>query len=74
LFQDGRRKPRRRRVAAARAIGVGCDWPQVFITSPMPNDDGDLLDVLARWVPDAAARQRILVASRAKPCDFPLPV
>lgn len=48
----------------------GSDWPHVFIKSPIPND-GDLLDLLARWVPDVALRQRILVSNPAKLYDFP---
>lgn len=48
----------------------GTDWPHVFIKSPMPND-GDLLDLLARWVPDRRARHRVLVANPAGLYDFP---
>jgi 2-pyrone-4,6-dicarboxylate lactonase len=46
--------------AAPDRIVWGSDWPHVLHYRPMPND-GDLLDALATWVPDAAARQRILV-------------
>jgi predicted TIM-barrel fold metal-dependent hydrolase len=35
----------------------------------MPND-GDLLDALAEWVPDAAQRKRILVDNPARLYDF----
>jgi 2-pyrone-4,6-dicarboxylate lactonase len=39
----------------------GTDWPHVNMNGRgMPND-GDLFDLLAEWVPDAATRQRILV-------------
>ena len=38
----------------------GSDWPHPAVTGPMPND-GDLLDALARWVPDDEVRNRILV-------------
>jgi 2-pyrone-4,6-dicarboxylate lactonase len=38
----------------------GSDWPHVMMKKPMPND-GALCDLLARWVPDAATRRRILV-------------
>lgn len=38
----------------------GSDWPHVKLSVPMPND-GDLLDLLARWAPDEAQRRRILV-------------
>jgi 2-pyrone-4,6-dicarboxylate lactonase len=38
----------------------GSDWPHVNLDGrEMPND-GDLLDVLADWVPDPAVRNRIL--------------
>jgi predicted TIM-barrel fold metal-dependent hydrolase len=39
---------------------------------PMPND-GDLLDLLARWVPDPAVRARILVDNPAALYGFDLP-
>ena len=48
----------------------GSDWPHVAIKTPMPND-GDLFDLFARWVPDAALRRRILVEHPAKLYDFP---
>lgn len=38
----------------------GSDWPHVKLSVPMPND-GDLLDLLAVWAPDAAQRRKILV-------------
>ncbi len=38
----------------------GSDWPHVKLPVAMPND-GDLLDLLARWAPDAAQRRKILV-------------
>ena len=39
----------------------GTDWPHVNLDGrEMPND-GDLLDLLAEWVPDGATRDRILV-------------
>jgi len=42
----------------------GSDWPHVMMKKPMPND-GPLTDLLARWVPDAAIRKRILVDNPA---------
>jgi predicted TIM-barrel fold metal-dependent hydrolase len=42
----------------------GSDWPHVMMKKPMPND-GPLCDLLARWIPDAATRQRILVDNAA---------
>ena len=46
--------------AAPDRVVWGSDWPHVMVTRPMPND-GDLLDVLGQWVPDATLRRRILV-------------
>jgi predicted TIM-barrel fold metal-dependent hydrolase len=36
------------------------DWPHAFVKGKMPNTT-DLLDALGTWVPDEAARRRILV-------------
>jgi 2-pyrone-4,6-dicarboxylate lactonase len=39
----------------------GSDWPHVNMDGRgMPND-GDLVDLIPEWIPDAAARQKILV-------------
>ena len=38
----------------------GSDWPHVNLDGMVMPNDGDLLDLLAEWVPDAAARNRIL--------------
>jgi 2-pyrone-4,6-dicarboxylate lactonase len=38
----------------------GSDWPHVMLESPMPNN-GDLVDLISTWIPEKAARQRILV-------------
>jgi 2-pyrone-4,6-dicarboxylate lactonase len=40
----------------------GSDWPHPGFWGPMPND-GDLLDLLADWVPDEDARQAILTTN-----------
>jgi predicted TIM-barrel fold metal-dependent hydrolase len=45
--------------AAPDRVVWGSDWPHVMLTNPMPND-GDLVDLLATWLPDAQLR-RILV-------------
>lgn len=45
-------------VAPERCVW-GSDWPHVATWGPMPNV-GDLLDLLADWVPDEAVRNRIL--------------
>jgi predicted TIM-barrel fold metal-dependent hydrolase len=40
----------------------GSDWPQVGFWGRMPNV-GELLDLLADWVPDPATRQAVLTAN-----------
>jgi predicted TIM-barrel fold metal-dependent hydrolase len=47
----------------------GTDWPHVMNKKPMPND-GDLTDLIADWLPDAALRERVLVANPAALYDF----
>jgi predicted TIM-barrel fold metal-dependent hydrolase len=46
----------------------GTDWPHPN-TASMPND-GDLADALAAWLPDPAARQKILVDNPARLYGF----
>jgi len=46
--------------AAPQRCVWGSDWPHVAHWGPMMNV-GDLLDLLADWVPDAEARRRVLV-------------
>lgn len=50
----------------------GSDWPHINYFEPhlMP-DDGVLFNLLARWLPDAAARERVLVANPARLYGFP---
>ena len=45
------------------------DWPHPYVNIPMPND-GDLLDMLDDWAPDAATRDRILATNPAKLYGF----
>ncbi len=45
--------------APGRAIW-GTDWPHVLYRKDWMVNDGDLVDLLARYVPDEAARNRIL--------------
>jgi 2-pyrone-4,6-dicarboxylate lactonase len=47
----------------------GSDWPHVAIKPPMPKI-GELLDLLADWVPDADQRKRILVDNAHKLYGF----
>jgi len=46
----------------------GTDWPHPN-AARMPND-GDLADALGRWLPDAQARQAVLVDNPARLYDF----
>ena len=55
--------------AAPERLLWGSDWPHVYIRTGMPND-GELFNLFARWVPDAALRQRILVDHPARLYDF----
>lgn len=42
----------------------GSDWPHPMVDIPMPND-GEILDLLARWAPDEDVRRKILVDNPA---------
>jgi predicted TIM-barrel fold metal-dependent hydrolase len=44
----------------------GSDWPHVQMNGRCMPNDGDLLDLFAEWVPDAAVRNRILVQNPAE--------
>jgi 2-pyrone-4,6-dicarboxylate lactonase len=57
--------------AAPDRLVWGSDWPHVKTewTIPLPND-GDLADLLARWVPDADVRTRVLVDNPARLYGF----
>ena len=50
---------------APERIVWGSDWPHVMVKGNMPND-GDLLDLLFDWVPDATKREKILVDNAAE--------
>jgi D-galactarolactone isomerase len=45
--------------AAPERVVWGSDWPHTTATAPV--DDAALIDLLARWAPDARTRERILV-------------
>lgn len=47
----------------------GTDWPHPNVTGHMP-DDGELVDLIARWAPHPAIRQRILVDNPAELYGF----
>ena len=55
--------------AAPERMLWASDWPHPMIDRPMPND-GDLLDLLADWVPEEDTRRRILVDNPARLYDF----
>jgi 2-pyrone-4,6-dicarboxylate lactonase len=57
--------------AAPGQLVWGSDWPHVKVSwsIPMPND-GDILDLLERWVPDERVRTRILVENPARLYGF----
>jgi len=55
--------------AAPRQVVWGTDWPHVMVKTPMPND-GDLCDMLAGWIPDAALRKQVLVDNPARLYGF----
>lgn len=56
--------------AAPDRLVWGSDWPHVAV-DPMP-DAGQLRNLLAAWVPDAAQRNRILVDNAARLYGFPM--
>jgi 2-pyrone-4,6-dicarboxylate lactonase len=59
------------REAAPRRLVWGSDWPHVMRewSIDMPND-ADLLDLLGRWIPDAAQRRQVLVDNPAQLYGF----
>ena len=63
-YEDVTRAAQRLAAAAPERLVWGTDWPHVMMKKHMPND-GELADLLALWVPDAAARKRILVDNPA---------
>ncbi|MDB5732263.1 MAG: putative amidohydrolase 2 [Variovorax sp.] len=58
--------------ANAERVVWGTDWPHInyFEAREMP-DDGALLNLVARWMPDAAQRRRVLVDNPARLYGFP---
>ncbi len=55
--------------AGTRPRGVGSDWPHPTERTAKP-DDAQLFDLLGQWVPDEAARRRVLVDNPARLYDF----
>jgi predicted TIM-barrel fold metal-dependent hydrolase len=58
--------------AAPERCVWGSDWPHVSHWGTMMNV-GDLLDLLADWVPDDEERRRILVDNPARLYGFVVP-
>ena len=56
--------------AAPDQLVFGTDWPHVMMEGEMPNT-GALIEQLAVWVPDEAARKKILVDNPARLYGFP---
>ena len=57
--------------ANAGRVVWGSDWPHInYFEPPQVPDDGALLGLLARWMPDPALRQRVLVDNPAALYDF----
>lgn len=55
--------------AAPDRLVWGSDWPHVLLKATMPND-GDLVDLIADWVPDEDTRNRILVENAERLYGF----
>ena len=55
--------------AAPDRVVWGTDWPHTSAPRPLP-DDADLVDLVARWVPDDSLRRRILVDNPARLYGF----
>jgi 2-pyrone-4,6-dicarboxylate lactonase len=49
----------------------GSDWPHVNMNGRNIPNDGDLVDLIGEWVPDEAARRRILVDNACALYGFP---
>ena len=47
----------------------GTDWPHPAVSVPIPRD-GDLMDLLPIWIPDAETRRRVLVENPARLYGF----
>jgi 2-pyrone-4,6-dicarboxylate lactonase len=51
----------------------GTDWPHVNMDGRQIPNDGDLVDLIPEWIPDEAARKRILVDNPCTLYGFPSP-
>ncbi|MBX6745581.1 MAG: amidohydrolase family protein [Acetobacteraceae bacterium] len=57
--------------AAPQRMVWGSDWPHPTEPADKKPDDAVLFDLLSVWVPDEAARHRVLVENPAELYDFP---
>jgi predicted TIM-barrel fold metal-dependent hydrolase len=57
--------------AAPERVVWGSDWPHPSEPADKKPDDAVLFDLLAVWVPNEAARHKVLVDNPAKLYDFP---
>ena len=57
--------------AAPERVVWGSDWPHPSEPANKKPNDAVLFDLLAVWVPDEAARHKVLVENPAKLYDFP---
>ncbi|MBX9845103.1 MAG: amidohydrolase family protein [Xanthobacteraceae bacterium] len=55
--------------AAPQRLVWGTDWPHVMKKKPMAND-GDMADLMQRWIPDAKIRARVLAGNPAELYGF----
>lgn len=55
---------------APERILWGTDWPHTNLWDKTMPDDGDLVDLLSDWMPDAATLERVLVTNPTALYDF----
>src|SRR5271157_1425147 len=55
--------------AAPSRVVWGTDWPHPAVSVPIPRD-GDLMDLVPIWIPDAETRRRVLVENPARLYGF----
>jgi 2-pyrone-4,6-dicarboxylate lactonase len=58
---------------APRRLVWGSDWPHVNMNDRLVPNDGDLVDLISEWIPDAATCRRILVDNACELYGFPKP-
>jgi predicted TIM-barrel fold metal-dependent hydrolase len=58
---------------APQRLVWGSDWPHVNMNDRLMPNDGDLVDLISEWIPDAATCRRILVDNACELYGFPKP-